>query len=61
MFHYLIKTISNIKMKVKLKKYNSIGIEELNAAKKVVSSGKLSEFVAGNTKDFFGGSNIKKF
>ena len=48
-------------MKVKLKKYNSIGIEELNAAKKVVSSGKLSEFVAGNTKDFFGGSNIKKF
>jgi perosamine synthetase len=48
-------------MKLKLKKYNSIGIEELNAAKKVVSSGKLSQFVAGNTREFFGGSNIKKF
>ncbi len=48
-------------MKIKLKRYNSIGIEELNAAKRVVSSGKLSEFVAGNSNDFFGGSNVKKF
>jgi perosamine synthetase len=48
-------------MKLKLKRYNSIGPEELNAAKKVISTGKLSEFVAGNTGEFYGGSNIQKF
>ena len=48
-------------MKLKLKRYNSIGLEELNAARKVISTGKLSEFVAGNTGEFYGGSNIRKF
>ena len=48
-------------MKLKLKRYNSIGLEELNAARKVISTGKLSEFVAGNTGEFYGGSNIQKF
>ena len=47
-------------MKLKLKRYNSIGLEELNAARKVISTGKLSEFVAGNTGEFYGGSNIQK-
>ena len=48
-------------MKLKLKRYNSIGQEELKSAQKVISTGKLSEFVAGNTGEFYGGSNIQKF
>lgn len=48
-------------MRFNLKKYNSVGREELNAAKKVISSGKLSEFIAGNTEKFYGGPYVKKF
>ena len=48
-------------MKIKLKLYNSIGKEELKAASKVISSGKLSEFVAGKSNNFLGGKNINKF
>ncbi len=48
-------------MKIKLKQYNSIGKEEINAAKKVVASGKLSGFVAGNTREFLGGKHVLKF
>lgn len=45
----------------KLKKYNSIGKEELIAASKVIKSGNLSGFVAGESKDFYGGPYVKKF
>jgi perosamine synthetase len=48
-------------MKVILKKYNSIGNEEAKAAQKVMQSGNLSEFVAGNSKSFFGGKHVLKF
>ena len=37
------------------KRYNPIGLEEVDAARKVVESGVLSSFVGANTKEFFGG------
>jgi len=48
-------------IKKKFKNYNSIGKEELIAATKVVKSGKLSSFVAGDGKDSQGGYYINKF
>ena len=48
-------------MKLKLKKYNSISKEELKITKKIVTSGKLSGFVANNSEFFFGGKYVKKF
>ena len=45
----------------KLKSYNSIGIEEIKAANKVLKSGKLSNFMAGKNKKFYGGTYVKKF
>ena len=41
--------------------YNSIGQEEVEAAKKVVESGVLSNFVGDWDSDFYGGSFVKKF
>ena len=46
---------------MKFKKYRSIGKQELIAATKVIKSGKLSEFVAGHTKEFYGGKQVQKF
>ena len=40
-------------------KYNSIGIEEQNAALRVLKSGNLSSFIGANEPDFYGGSEIK--
>jgi dTDP-4-amino-4,6-dideoxygalactose transaminase len=45
----------------KLKKYNSIGLEELEAAKRVVDSGVLSKFLGSNESDFFGGPKVRGF
>ena len=45
----------------KLKKYNSIGLEELEAAKGVVDSGVLSKFLGSNESDFFGGPKVRAF
>ena len=43
------------------KEYNSIGKEELIAARKIIKSGKLSGFLAKGGKEFFGGEYVKKF
>jgi hypothetical protein len=47
--------------KFNFKKYNSIGANELNAASKVIKSGKLSGFVADRSNDFFGGERVRSF
>lgn len=44
-----------------MKKYNSIGKEEILAANKVLKSGVLSEFIAKPGDYFLGGRNVKKF
>tara|TARA_Y100000768_G_scaffold113577_1_gene83727 strand:- start:3928 stop:5205 length:1278 start_codon:yes stop_codon:yes gene_type:complete len=43
------------------KKYNSIGDEELVAAKNVIKSGNLSQFLGGWEPDFYGGPKVKEF
>ncbi|MDB9915755.1 DegT/DnrJ/EryC1/StrS family aminotransferase [Alphaproteobacteria bacterium] len=43
------------------KKYNSIGAEEVNAAKKVIESGVLSQYLGCWHDDFFGGPKVQKF
>ena len=42
-------------------RYNSIGIEEVEAAKKVVQSGVLSQFLGCWDPDFYGGSKVQEF
>ena len=39
-------------------KYRSIGNEEMNAAKKVIESGNLSEYIGAWGKNFFGGPKV---
>jgi perosamine synthetase len=48
-------------IKKKFKKYNSIGKEELIIATKVIKSGKLSSFIAGDGKNSRGGYYVNKF
>ena len=48
-------------IKAPFKSYNSIGIEELNAAKNVIESGVLSQFLGAWDKDFFGGPYVQRF
>ncbi len=43
------------------KKYNPLGIEELNAAKEVIDSGILSQFLGCWHEDFYGGPKVKQF
>ena len=43
------------------KRYNSMGKEEVSAAKAVVESGVLSQFIGGWEPDFYGGSKVKAF
>ena len=50
------KTIVN-----SFKRYNSIGIEEVNAAKSVVESGVLSQFLGCWDPDFYGGPKVQEF
>ena len=44
-----------------LKRYNSIGNEELEAAKEVIASGCLSQFVGSWCSDFYGGPKVREF
>jgi dTDP-4-amino-4,6-dideoxygalactose transaminase len=43
------------------KRYNSMGKEEVNAARDVVESGVLSQFIGGWEPDFYGGSKVQEF
>ena len=45
----------------KFKRYNSIGKEEIIAANKVLKTGILSDFIAGNNSKFLGGSKVNEF
>ncbi len=44
-----------------MKRYNSIGKEEILAVKKVMKSGILSDYIANSGKYFLGGKEVKKF
>ncbi len=44
-----------------LKRYNSISSEEVMAAKDVVESGNLSQFLGAWSKDFYGGPKVREF
>tara|TARA_B100000029_G_scaffold476947_1_gene521534 strand:- start:28114 stop:29331 length:1218 start_codon:yes stop_codon:yes gene_type:complete len=46
---------------MKIKKYNSIGKEELKSAVKVIKSGVLSDFVGAQGRNFEGGKYVQKF
>lgn len=50
------KTIKNT-----LRPYNSIGIEERDAAMEVIDSGNLSQFLGAWNEDFYGGPKVKEF
>jgi perosamine synthetase len=43
------------------KRYNSIGEEELQAAKQVIESGVLSQFLGAWHEDFYGGPKVREF
>ena len=43
------------------KRYNSIGEEELQAAKQVIESGVLSQFLGAWHQDFYGGPKVREF
>lgn len=43
------------------KKYNPLGAEELNAAKEVIDSGVLSQFLGCWHEDFYGGPKVQEF
>jgi perosamine synthetase len=43
------------------KRYNSMGHEEVDAARSVVESGVLSKFIGGWEPDFYGGSKVQEF
>ena len=46
---------------MKIKKYNSIGKEEIKAANKVLKSGILSDFIGSKSNKFYGGKYVLKF
>jgi len=48
-------------IKKKFEKYNSIGSEEVLAAKSVLESGNLSQFVGSKGSDFLGGPKVQEF
>ena len=43
------------------RKYNPIGAEELQAAKEVIESGVLSQFIGAWHEDFYGGPKVQEF
>src|SRR3990167_2737129 len=43
------------------KRYNSIGAEEAHAAKQVIESGVLSQFLGAWHEDFYGGPKVREF
>ena len=48
-------------IKHSFKKYNPIGTEELRAAKEVIESGVLSQFLGAWHEDFYGGPKVREF
>ena len=48
-------------IKKPIDRYNSIGIEEIEAAKSVVESGVLSQFLGCWDDDFYGGTKVQQF
>lgn len=46
---------------MKIKKYNTIGKEELRAVKKVIEKGELSSFLGSKGKNFLGGKKVREF
>ncbi len=48
-------------IKSPFKRYNSIGSEEVEAAKKVIESGMLSKFLGCWDPDFYGGPKVQEF
>ena len=48
-------------IKNKFKKYNPIGKEELDAAKDVIDSGVLSQYLGAWHEDFYGGPKVREF
>jgi perosamine synthetase len=43
------------------KRYNPIGVEEVEAAKQVIESGVLSQFLGAWHEDFYGGPKVREF
>ena len=43
------------------KRYNPIGVEEADAAKQVIESGVLSQFLGTWHEDFYGGQKVQEF
>ena len=43
------------------KRYNSIGVEEVQAAKQVIENGVLSQFLGAWHDDFYGGQKVREF
>lgn len=48
-------------IRTEFRRYNSIGAEEAQAAKKVIESGVLSQFLGVWHEDFYGGSKVREF
>lgn len=48
-------------IQTEFRRYNPIGIEEVNAAQKVIESGVLSQFLGAWHEDFYGGPKVKEF
>ena len=43
-----------------IKKYNTIGKEEINSVVNVLKNGEISGFVAAAIPEFYGGEEVKK-
>jgi perosamine synthetase len=43
------------------RRYNPIGVEEVEAAKKTIESGVLSQFIGAWDPDFYGGARVREF
>jgi perosamine synthetase len=48
-------------VRTEFRKYNPIGVEELAAAKEVIESGVLSQFLGTWHEDFYGGPKVREF
>jgi perosamine synthetase len=48
-------------IRTEFKRYNSIGKEEVEAAKQVIESGVLSQFLGAWHEDFYGGKKVREF
>lgn len=48
-------------IQAEFKRYNPLGVEEVQAAKEVIESGVLSQFIGAWHADFYGGPKVKEF